>query len=125
MTAHDPNLPHSDPGQAPAASARSLPASAGAAFLPGTGAGGSLQAVLQKRLEQIARGYDAAHDAAMPESYLASEAAKYAADAVDLTLRHDAPDRIRLKLVNAGALLLAAIDRHDSLHPPTENVDAI
>lgn len=82
--------------------------------LPGTGPGGSIAAVLQKRLEHIGLGYGPEHDAQLPDAHLAKEAHKYAGDAVDLILRHDDAARIRLKLVNGAALLLAAIDRLDA-----------
>lgn len=90
------------------------------ARLPGTAPGGSIASVLQKRLEHVRLGYGPEHDAALPATHLVDQAAKYAADAHDLIRRNDDPGRIRLKMVNATALLLAAIDRHDSLHPQTE-----
>lgn len=108
-------------GVTSSAAAGDSPAAADAfAHLPGTGAGGSIASVLAKRLDQVRRGYGPDHDAALPPTHLVDEAAKYAADAHDLIRRQDAPDRIRLKLVNAAALLLAAIDDHDRRHPQGE-----
>lgn len=81
--------------------------------LPGAGPGGSISAVLHKRLEHQQLGYTAEHDARAPACFLPGQARIYVTDAIDLIKRDDDPARIRLKLVNAAALLLAAIDRHD------------
>ncbi len=93
----------------------------GAPFLPGTGAGGSLESVLQTRIDQLARGYTASHDAQAPDCFLENQARSYLhTAALDRAPRgNDAPQagllRARRSYVRAAALLLAAIDRIDFL----------
>lgn len=74
----------------------------------------SVQLVLSKRREQLARGYTVANDLRGPIGLLAGEAQRYLVDARDWLARpnHD-PERkhFELKLVNAGALIVAELDR--------------
>jgi hypothetical protein len=84
------------------------------AFLPGLDPGGSLQLVLGKRLEHLAKGYDPSHDLRLPIGFLLNEGMRYGADARDwLTRPGQDPDRRHFegKLVNLGALVLAELDR--------------
>lgn len=82
--------------------------------IPGCGPGGSVSLVLQKRLEQAAKGYTVAADLRLPLGLLAEEARRYLVDARDWLDRpgRDADRRhYEGKLVNAGALILAELDR--------------
>ena len=91
---------------------------AGASFLqlPGTGPGGSIQAVLQKRMEHIANGHTPAADDKRTLKELTTKLRFYADDARAFAFNprvdHDHA-AMRNKLVTVGALALAAIDRLD------------
>lgn len=105
------------PGQSgPGATMPPIPAH----VLPGTGIGGSLQSVLQCRLQQIAMGHTPQSDAQLPLQFLLCQAMRYGTDARDLLSRPGMdPDhaRYRRKLVQMAALTLAAIDRLDGATP--------
>lgn len=88
------------------------------ALLPGTGPGGSIEAVLQKRIEQIAKGYSPAEDAKGPDCFLKNAAGRYLYHAkLARTKGGDlaALQRARAAYVTAASLLLATIDRIDFL----------
>lgn len=112
-----PPAPSSCAGSAEPAMPKMPPGMAGeAAFLPGLDPGSSIESLLKKRLEHVGRGYDAAHDDRLPPGLLARDAQAYIIDALFLTgnrLKDPDGTRCRLKLVNAGALILAAIEYHD------------
>lgn len=96
--------------------------------LPGMHAGGSLAAILQRRLSHIAHGHTVERDMALRPEVLprrAKEELQFAledltmrpaalsdVEAVKIAARHRA--RARHKLVKAGAYILAAIDRLDA-----------
>lgn len=80
------------------------------------GGSAALRAVLQRRAEQLAKGFDAASDDRLPIGHLLNEAQKYAGDARDWLLRrHQDPDHkhYRHKLVSSVALGLAELERLD------------
>lgn len=88
----------------------------GASFtqLPGTGPGGSLQLVLERRMAQVAKGYTVESDALLPLGFLLQESRRYATDAADWLNRPEKdPQRRNYQrcLVHAVALGLAALDR--------------
>lgn len=83
-------------------------------FLPGCGEGEALQLVLQKRLEQIRLGYTPARDDCAPPHWLPIRARDYLTAAIDTdAFGPKDPDGSKtvLRLVNAAALVFAAIDR--------------
>lgn len=83
-------------------------------FLPGLGEGEALQLVLMKRLEQIQLGYTPQRDDVSPQHYQVARARDYLTAAIDIDpFGPKDPDASRtvLRLVNAAALIFAAIDR--------------
>ena len=84
--------------------------------LPGTGPGGSIQAILQKRLQHIAKGFTPESDDARSLKELTTKLRFYADDARAFAFnpRVDCDHAaMRDKLVEVGALSLALIDRLD------------
>lgn len=85
--------------------------------LPGTGAGGSIECVLEARLRQIARGYTPEHDAQGPDVFLENQCchALYRGK-LNRQKGEDkvaALQRARNSYVEAAAFALALIDRID------------
>lgn len=114
MQSLPPLLGQRDPTEQGAPAANS-PA-AGALHLPGTGPGGSIGAVLQKRLEHIAAGFTPESDDARSLKELTTKLRFYADDARAFAFnpRVDGDHAaMRNKIVNVGALALALIDRID------------
>lgn len=81
-----------------------------------------ITAILAKRAEHHARGYTPAHDAALPRAYLANESRRYIAEGLDLIQRGRPDAQVRVKLLNAAALLVAALERLEPVPGETEKL---